>query len=404
MGTSLSIIKEGNTDLNEYEDLVKANDYYAIQTVGEKLYSFFPGGTSLLAVPFIALADIIFDPFKSTFPGIESYMKNLLSKHGEPIEKLTLAHMYQPIELIIASFFCAATALFVFLTATTKLPLRTALLVVFIFAFCSSSWSVSSRALWQHGPSMLMLSIAIYLMILEGRIKNIAKYSAIPLAIAFIVRPTNAIPIAFLTIYLWVNHRHQIISYLLFALPFAVAFFAFNMAVYGTLLPSYFGIGRAFRLDYFFEALMGNLISPSRGLFIYSPILLLGFVWIIRNFSTLNIKSLPLYMMAIIVTHWLVISSFPHWWAGHSYGPRFFADMIPIFMYFIMLFLIDLNKQLPNKKQMIFAAIAPLLAFSFYVNAKGAYFYAVHEWNVSPNNITTHPERLWDWTDIAFLR
>ncbi len=26
-------------------------------------------------------------------------------------------------------------------------------------------------------------------------------------------------------------------------------------------------------------------------------------------------------MGAILLLHWLIISSFPHWWAGHSYGP-----------------------------------------------------------------------------------
>lgn len=47
---------------------------------------------------------------------------------------------------------------------------RYSLLTVFIFAFCTSAWSTGSRALWQHGPSMLMLSAALYL-ILSAREK-----------------------------------------------------------------------------------------------------------------------------------------------------------------------------------------------------------------------------------------
>ncbi len=351
--TSLSILKEGNTNLNEYEEIIKNNDFYAIENINGNLYTIFPVGASILSVPFVAAADLIFPTLMSIFPGIEQKFKDILAENGKPVEKLKFIHLYQPVELIIASFFCAATAFFIFLIASSKLPLPTAFLVVFIFSFCTSSWSTSSRALWQHGPSMLMLSITIYLVTLEDNVKGIIKYAAIPLAIAFIVRPTNAIPIFYLTGYLLINHRRQVFSYLLILLPFALAFFVYNIFIYSSLLPSYFSPDRVFHMGVFYEALAGNLVSPARGVLIYSPIFILGIVWIIKNYSKLTISSPPIYYVAILISHWIMISSFPHWWGGHSYGPRFFADMVPFFMYFSILFFIDFNELTIKKKKLL---------------------------------------------------
>lgn len=400
--TSLSILKEGNTSLNEYK---KAHEgHHAIESVNGDLYTIFPIGGSLLALPFVAIADMVFTPFMETFPAIRNFFISVLAQNGIIVDQLKLIDLYLPIELIIASFLCAITAVIIFLIARMHVSISSALIIVFIFSFCTSSWSVSSRALWQHGPSMLMLSITLYLILLEDSIKGIIKYTAIPLALAFIIRPTNAIPIVFFSGYIFLNYRKQFLQYLLIALPFAGVFFIYNLSIYDSILSPYYLPERVFRLNSFFEALAGNLISPARGIFIYSPILLLPIGLIFSKQSKPKINSLSVLLLLILLCHWIVISSFPHWWAGESYGPRFFADMIPFFIYFIILFMMDFEKNSSNKTILTLIVILPLILISFYINAKGAYFWDVHQWNLTPNNIDTHPERLWDWHDLSFLR
>lgn len=99
-----------------------------------------------------------------------------------------------------------------------------------------------------------------------------------------------------------------------------------------------------------------------------------------------------------------MISSFPHWYGGRSYGPRLFADMIPYFMFPIILFIKSIvNISLSNKLK-VMTLVLPLVIFSFYVHFKGAYVKAVHDWNIYPTKIVDDTDRLWDWSDMQIFR
>ncbi len=400
--TSISILYEGNTNLNEFDEMLEYHDYYYIEDIGGKKYTYFPHGVSFLSLPFVALADILFQPFFKAFPTLETKAKQILAKGGRPVESLKLVHLYQPIELVIASFFCAIAVACMFLISRQYLNTPYSLLVVFILAFCTSTWSTSSRALWQHGPSMLLLTITLYLIILESKYEGIIKFTAIPLAMAFIIRPTNAIPILFITSYIYINHRSQIIKYILIATPFAAAFFIYNLMTFNTLFPAYYFPDRVFKLDNFPEALTGNLISPARGVFIFTPIYLFSIAGLIMHLKRETLNSLPTYLFLSIVVHWLVISTHPDWWAGHSYGPRHFSEYAPFFIFFIVLLLSGVA-QLSTRKRIAILMI-PFLLFGFFVHAKGGYFQSVFIWNVNPVNVIHAPDRIWDWSDLQFLR
>jgi cell division protein FtsL len=402
--TSMSIIHEGNTDLNEYKQAIIDNKYYAIETINGHYYTVFPIGVSLLALPFVAISEIIFDPLMESFPALEILFKERLAEYGVQVDDLRFIQIYPAVELVTASFFCALATVFIFLIAQLRLPILYSLVVTFIFAFCTSSWSTSSRALWQHGPSMLMLSISMYLLLLDRKRNFSIHYVAIPLAVAFLLRPTNSISIILVSIYILIFRRKYFLKYLLVSIPFIIFFFSYNYSVYGTFFSNYYMTDRFLISNSFLEALTGNIISPSRGLLIYSPFLLLSFLGFLKCLFSSRITSLEIFFAFIILSHWLLISCFSPWWAGHSYGPRFFADVMPFFIYFLCLFFEPVISLPTPKKLVVFAIIAPLFIFSFYVNYKGAFSRAVYEWNVTPTNINVDPERLWDWHDAQFLR
>ena len=404
--TSLSILHEGNADLDEYKEAIIDNKYYAIETIDGHYYTVFPIGVSLLALPFVAIAEIIFEPLMESFPALEILFKERLAEYGVQVDDLRFIQIYPAVELVTASFFCALATVFIFLIAQLRLSTLYSLMSVFIFAFCTSSWSTSSRALWQHGPSMLMLSIAIYLLLIDKERNILIHYVAIPLAMAFIIRRTNSVPILFISIYILIFRRKHFLKYLLVSLPFIVFFFYYNFSVYGTFSSNYFQneSGRFLMSNSFLEAIVGNIVSPSRGLFIFSPILALSLFGFLRLLFYRKINSLEIFFALIIISHWLLISCFFPWWAGHSYGPRTFSDMVPFFMYFLCLFFEPVISLPALKKMAAFAIITPLVVFSFYVNYKGAFSRAVYEWNVTPTNISVDPDRLWDWHDAQFLR
>jgi len=223
------------------------------------------------------------------------------------------------------------------------------------------------------------------------------------LALSFVIRPTNAIPIFFISVYLFINYRNQFLKYILLATPIAILYVVYNLYVYDNILPNYSQPDRVFHLQYLFEALAGNFISPARGLFIFSPIFILaiyGFFLIKKD----KHKPLFLIMLASIFCHWILISSFPHWYGGHSYGPRLFSDMIPFFMCFIILAIQHILSHKTVIKTITMTALLPLMLFSFFVHYKGAYYFAVHQWNVIPTNIDNDTDRLWDWHDMQMFR
>ncbi|MBU0708691.1 hypothetical protein KJ596_02980 [Patescibacteria group bacterium] len=375
--TSLSLIEEGNTDLNEYSEMLEEHEYYAIGVIKGKYYSIFPVGTSIISMPFVYL----------------------FQKIGFP-----LLVRYQDAEKIVASFFVAISALVVFLTIARLSNRQHALLLTFIYAFCTSMWSTASRALWQHGPSALMLSIALYLIVLARDKPRIVQFLSLPLAWSFVIRPTNALSVLFLTLYVLIFYREYFVKYITWSLVVAIPFLLYNFSVYDNLLPPYYYPARVGQSGFWGEALVGNLVSPGRGLFVFSPILLFSLwgIWLsIRGKERTIFWST---LAATIVTHWFIVSSYPHWWAGHSFGPRFFTDMMPYFVLFLVPILCRI-KELKGVTRLVLTGLFTFLVMSsFFVHYRGANSWSVFEWNSIPVNVDVSPERLWDWGDLQFLR
>jgi hypothetical protein len=61
------------------------------------------------------------------------------------------------------------------------------------------------------------------------------------LAWTYFVRPTNAIPIAAITIYLFVYHRRSIVPYVVTGAAWGAGFIAYSWYHFGHLLPGYYG-------------------------------------------------------------------------------------------------------------------------------------------------------------------
>jgi len=69
------------------------------------------------------------------------------------------------------------------------------------------------------------------------------------------------------------------------------------------------------------------LFSPRHGLFLWTPLLLLG-LWGIKYFKNTRLAKLLLIGFILEV---LVTSSWSQWWQGASFGARFFVSSLPLF-------------------------------------------------------------------------
>jgi hypothetical protein len=379
---ALSVIREGNLNLEEYKRMITPDDYAIRDYKGHK-YSFYPIGAPLLAIPFVLLYNLI-NP--NTFEMI--------------------GRIHPVAQVLIASFMVALTAAVIYLIAHIFLTIKQSLLVAFIFAFCTPAWSTGSRALWQHTPSMLVLSLALYLLLLARDKPWLVQFVSIPLAYSYLIRPLNAVSIIFLSLFVLLNYRKYFIKYMLWSCLITLPFLLMNYWSFGTLLPFYYQNPGVFSIPSI-ERLLGPFISPSRGLFLYTPIFLLSIYGIFLKLKNIR-KNYPQNLLDITLTiilmaHSLLISAWWMWWGGYSIGPRMFTDMIPYLTYFLLpvvAFVGNATRTITPLRITFFAC----LLISFFIQFQGIKSEAMWGWNNVPTDIDLDQGRLWDWGDPQFLR
>ncbi len=381
----MSILKQGDTNLDEYESILKRepNMKYSYQYINGHYYWLYPIGTPLIAVPVCVIYKYIAPVL---FPKIWK-----------------IPHFLQ---LFIASFIVALAALFIYLTAyfSTGNAVISFLLVT-IFAFCTSAWSIASRALWQHGPSMLMLSLALFLIISAKKNPRLIKYAGLPLAFSYLIRPTNAISIVLLTLFVFLEYRRYFIPYLLWSLLIFVPFVLYTLNINNSFLSMYyvpshnFGVCRNFGVG-----LAGHLFSPSRGILIFSPILLFSLYGMFLKLSARKVERLDLFLVSIIFIHWIVISYYPDWTGGFSVGNRYFSDMMPYFVFFLIPVIVRITQMKGFKQIIALFIFFSLMTISFMIHYRCVTKLGPALWNQkildSKWDINS---KVWDWQDIQFL-
>ena len=406
-----SLWERGDTNLDEYRDAIVRTGYYAgecVDNIGRvrigppaecqgHWYDRYPVGGPVLESPVIMAAVggmHALTPLLTHFSSSNSVLEGFLRGDADAGHAI--------IELEVASLFLAATSVMLFLIARRYLPDNRAVWLTLLFAFATPAYSVAGRGLWQHTPSILLLTITIYLLLRAEEHPALAAWAGIPVALSYTVRPTDALFCAVFTAYVAVRHRRYLLRYLLAAAPVAAVFLAYNFYIYHALLSPYYRSPLGGLLPGNFpvlaEALAGNLISPSRGLLVYTPAFLFAIVAMWRREWK---APLAPWLAALVVLHWIAISAFTQtWWAGFCYGPRFFTDVTPIFALFLIPWLARWEK-LGGGLRALFLTCA-LIGLAMHL--RGGWSPAVYEWSVTPVSVGDHPERLWDWTDPPFLR
>ena len=394
--TALSIIREGNTNLDEYKEIIDQHRSYAAETIHHHIYNWYPLGAPIISIPYV----FIIDKFLEHSLAIDFHA---FIKHEVP------GGIPKGVERFIASTLVALSSVLIYFISSLFFDNRKyPLLLVFVFAFCTSAWSTASRGLWQHGPAMFLLTVSLYFLLLAKHTPTfepwLIRFTGIPLAFSYVVRPTDSLSILILTIFIFLRHRKCFRAYCLWSMLVAIPFFLFNLHVYHSLFSSYYSLNQISVSPHFFEALTGMLFSPSRGVFMYSPILLFAMYGIFLKIKNKRMELLDYALLIIIVLHWLISSSHLRWWAGHSYGPRYFTDILPYFMYFLIPAVSEISKRRGIRKAVLVVMLFCAIAASFFIHYRGATSEDVHTWNASPINIDLKPSRAWDWHDIQFLR
>lgn len=397
--TAKSLIQEGNFNLDEYRTVLEKMPAYGVSEAHGHIIQYFPLANAILAVPFLILIEEFPTASLRLMPGLEEKRsERILQREAIDVLHPNLRHR---IERAIASFFVALTTLVIFLSACRLGSCFCAMLIALTFAFASPAWSTASRALWQHAPSMLAIAVSVYCLI-RARVdnENWAIWTG-PLAVlGYIIRPTNSILVLAIALYVSLRHRRMIIRAALLGGIVGVCFVVMNLHVTGAPLAPYFLPSRVGNTSDIWNALAAHFVSPSRGLFVFSPIFLLSVVGGFIACRDKEWRGLYVLMIGSILLHWITISTFPVWWGGHGYGPRLFTDMS---VYFAFL-LLPVVSVIEEKRHFLLAgAFLILFSASAWIHYRGATRPATLAWNYQPSQYDLR-ERAWDWKDPQFLR
>jgi len=254
---------------------------------------------------------------------------------------------------------------------------------------------------------MLMLSATLYLILLAQGRPYLVQFAALPLMGAFLTRPLNIISFFPLTLFVFLEHRKYFLKYLFWSFTIWIPLLIFSAIVYDRVLPPYY-LAERFAVSGkdtgLLSAFAGTLISPSRGLLIFCPTFIFSIFGVITKMRLKNIPSLDCVLLGILTLHWIAISLFPDWWGGHTFGPRYFADMTPFLMYFLILGIAGTVRSSGWRRPILVSVLSILILVSFFIHCRGANSRAVWNWNRQPVGIREAPERVWDWNDVQFLR
>jgi hypothetical protein len=399
--TAVSLVDHGDPDLDEYLPLLQSRQFHYSIEIASHRYTIYPLGASIVAMPGVVLLRPLAAAVMRFFPGLWTDLVNITNARGCPAvpgEPIVALHSWS--EHLVASAIVALTAVVMYLIAAGDLPIPAAVATALIFAFGTSAWSTASRSLWQHGPSMLMLAVAL---LIQRRGWRPVWLGAV-LAFSYVVRPTNAIPIAAATIWILVCRPRETWEFLAGAAVILVPFCISSIDLYGYLLPPYYRPGFFGGHNvYVVEALAGNLISPARGLLIYSPVFVFSFVGFVLALRS-RPSVLEISAAACVGAHWIIISEVnTMWWGGASYGPRVFADMTPYLVFLMIPFLEWLCSMRGPKRVALSAAFITATLASVAIHAQGALNKETAMWNALPVSIDVEPVRVWDWRRPQFL-
>jgi hypothetical protein len=389
---SMSMLREHNADLDEYAHLMEHGNAvdYRIVYLDNHIYSYFPLAIPFVSVPYVWAVDKIFD---ARYP---TDLATYLADHF-PDERLA------KIEKVEASLISALAAVLFYLLVSSRLDRRRSFLITLIFAFATPMLSTASRALWQHGLSALCLTTVLWMILRGSPNKWWMFFVGTLLGFSYVVRPTNSLSVFFLTLFILYNHRKDLAFYFTgLLIPIAILVFD-GLQVYHSVLPPYYLPQRlGANLD-FFNALLANLISPNRGLFISTPIFLVsmfGIYLMVRNGRMVLNRTEP-YLAVILITHWLTISSFDNWGGGWSLGPRFFTDMTPYLVYFLIPVFEERRLWSLQWWKILFSAALVLSTLVHFRYVTSIYPLM---WNGKPVALVQAPERVWDLSDLQVLR
>ncbi len=286
---------------------------------------------------------------------------------------------------LAAALSVAGAVAFLYFAALRASSPGAAVLVALAYGLGTCVFSISSQALWQHGPCEFFLAMGAYHLLSKAG-KRSDLLCGLGFALAVFCRPTSAIVVVCVGGYLLISDRRRLLWFVVGGLPVAVALFGYSQYTFGSLF-SFGQLGAGAGVAQvktgnpglwqtpLWLGMAGLLVSPARGLFVYTPIALFAAWGVGRAFRDPAWKDLrPLAAAALLLLG--LASKWFDWWGGWCFGYRPIVDLAILLAF---LSLPVLGRVASSK--VLKRVFAGLFAYSVGVQVLGAVAYDVTGWN-----------------------
>lgn len=211
------------------------------------------------------------------------------------------------------------------------LPPHEALGITAVYALGTSVASILSKALWQHVGGALGFSLALFgLFALRSHAKG-SVVIGLGLGLAMAARSTNLAPAlcVFGATLLSKGWRKLVWSALAAALP-VCAQLLYARYYFGSFFGNGYGAEASEGWTAFWPTgTLGLLVSPGRGLWIYSPCLVFAAFALWKGAGVIEPRVSRMLLLGIALLL-AVMGKWWCWWGGRSVGERMTSDVLPL--------------------------------------------------------------------------
>jgi hypothetical protein len=360
-----------------------------VAEVGRHVYSRYPLASAIMASPVVWVQAAWYDQVAPGWERNAMVSWAAAQSFGKP-----------------ASALIVATAGAVFFRLLYALAVGSVAWPVTLIVFVGSNlWTVASQALWQHGAAALWLNLALLGLARPGVFRRRVVLAGLAAGLVVATRASDALLAAGLVAMAAAGSWRRLVWFLPPLVVAAGVQVAYNVAVFDTpsggqaaleaLHPETHHTPAGVLTGNPLTGLPGTLVSPSRGLLVFCPWVVPAVAW--GAFGARRRLGPAAWAVAGLVPHLVLLSVYPVWWAGHSFGPRYWTEAMPLFGLLLAVAAVEARTRL---RPIVLALAA---AWAIGIQAIGATCYP-SDWNIAPSDIDRDHPRLWDWRDTELSR
>ncbi|HSH09713.1 MAG TPA: hypothetical protein VK995_04960 [Oceanipulchritudo sp.] len=375
-----AMVENGSFDLTPYDEAVKVL-YWQKNKTEKGIYYNYPYGTTILHLPAVWFVNKL---------GVDLANIRTEARFNRVFAAWSVVLVFLLTYLIGRRYNSFPITLFLALTITLG----------------TGVYSTLGMALWNLNYAVV-IALAVLLLFHLPEIMKRADTGwllGILLFLGFAIRPSFALFILMVFSYLGWKHpaqlfRSAIVSALLLGL-----YLLFSFNTFGKILPGHYEMSAFNQGSSIIINFLGHLISPSRGLLLFSPHLLVLLFCLIKYKHLWKQQPLLIFVSVWMLSLLLMLSTWYMWWGGGGFGNRLLTELTPGIVLLVMVFVGALfrceNRIRRKVSQGLFAVLA---LFSTWVHVvQGANNQSTVTWFNQPNK-DANPQYFWNPRFPQFL-